>query len=296
MATQRLVMALLLSSAAALSGCGRNEAVRAVSAANAAPVAKPTSNTADYYESSGPLLVEDQVDVAAQREGLVAKIAVEVGDRVKKGEVLAQLDDRQLLAERDAAQADLKASAANLKNWQAESKVLEADMRRDEELWKAQLVTQQQLEHSRYKFEAARFQAERDEHNQVFFQAKLRSIELELEKTRILAPFGGVVARRYVRMGQKVATNDKLFWVTAMSPISVKFTLPQEFAGHIRTGELVTVSAVGSPDRRHEAKVSVVSPVVDPGSGMIEVQARLMGTPPDLLPGMTVAIRVPRTR
>jgi RND family efflux transporter MFP subunit len=200
------------------------------------------------------------------------------------------------LAERDAAQADLRASGANLKNWQAESKVLEADMRRDEELWKAQLVTQQQLEHSRYKFEAARFQAERDEHNQVFFQAKLRSIELELEKTRITAPFDGVVARRYVRAGQKVANNDKLFWVTAMSPISVRFTLPQEFVGHIRPGELVTVSAPGSSDKRHDAKVALVSPVVDPASGTIEVQARLVGAPAELLPGMTVDIHVRRAR
>ena len=62
-------------------------------------------------------------------------------------------------------------------------------------------------------------------------QAAERSLELEKEKTRITAPFDGIVARRYVRVGQKVAISDRLFWVTAVAPLEVKFTLPERFLG-----------------------------------------------------------------
>jgi membrane fusion protein (multidrug efflux system) len=274
-------------------GCDTNRPVATTASAAATPASTAKAAPAiEFYEVSGPLVVENQVDVATQREGIVAKILVDVGTQVHKGELLAQLDDRQLTAERDAAAADLRASNANLKNWEAESKVLDSDLKRDEQLWEAQLITQQQLDHSRYKAVAASFQRERDQQNLAFYTAKLRSAEMELEKSRITAPFDGVVARRYVRAGQKVALNDRLFWVTATSPLNVRFTLPQALVTKIKTGETVTVLPVGVPGREHTAKLTVVSPVVDPASGSFEVQAQVLGDPGELRPGMTVNVRV----
>jgi RND family efflux transporter MFP subunit len=280
--------------AAAGNGCSSE---RTVSAANATRVAAPQASTqaaehSQIYQASGPLVVENQVDVAAQREGVVAKILADVGRRVRKGQVLAQLDDRQLTAERDAAAADLRASNANLKNWEAESKVLDSDLQRDQALWDSQLITQQQLEHTKYKAAAAKFQRERDQQNLIFYTAKLRSAEMELGKTHITAPFDGVVARRYVREGQKVAVNDRLFWVTATAPLNVRFTLPQEFVDKVKVGDVVQVSAPFENGEKHTAKVTLISPVVDPASGTIELQAQVTGPPKELRPGMTVNIQV----
>lgn len=295
MGTKVLLGTAILSLAWAM-GCDANHPVAAAAAAPApAPsTAKTAPAAADFYEVSGPLVVENQVDVAAQREGVMAKILVDVGTRVHKGQLLALLDDRQLTAERDAAAADLHASNANLKNWEAESKVLGSDLKRDEQLWAAQLITQQQLEHSKFKAEAANFQKERDQQNLNFYTAKLRSAEMELDKTRITAPFDGVVARRYVRAGQKITLNDRLFWVTATSPLNVRFTLPQELVSKIHVGETVTVLPAGVPGKQHTAKLFMVSPVVDPASGTFEVQAQVLGDPGELRPGMTVNVRVKR--
>lgn len=279
------------------AGCDSQRPVSVASAAAATttPAADSAPRAPQFYQATGPLVVEKQVDVAAQREGLVAKIMVEAGQRVRQGQTLAQLDDRQLSADRDAARADVLASEANLNNWLAESKVLESDYGRDEALWKAQLITAQQLEHSKHRLEAAKFQSERDRQNVLFTKAKLRSLELELEKTRIVAPFDGMVARRYVREGQKVAANDRLFWVTQTEPLRVSFTLPQEFAGKVKLGETVKVSAAGAPGQ-HEGKITLISPVVDPSSGTIEVRAQMEGAPAGLLPGMTVNVQVNNPR
>ena len=120
-----------------------------------------------------------------------------------------------------------------------------------------------------------------------------RSLELEKEKTRIIAPFDGIVARRYVRVGQKVGISDRLFWVTAVSPLEVKFTLPERFLGKVKNGQTVTVElADGSSAVHHTAAVRQISPVVDPSSGTIEIVARLQGPAPDLRPGMLTTIRL----
>ncbi len=277
------------------TGCssGRQATVSAAAAAPAATQSAPKAERSDVYQASGPLVVENQVEVAAQREGVVAQISSEIGTRVRKGQLLAKLDDRQLTAEHEAAVANARSIAENQNNWETEIKLVETDLARDEELYKYHLITLQQLEHSRYKLIGAKQQREREVQNTKEGWAKAKALELELEKTRIVAPFDGVVARRYVRVGQKVATGDRLFWVTATSPLNVRFTLPQELVSKVKAGEMLTVSAPelgGGPE--HKAKVTLVSPVVDPASGTIEVQALVVGDPGELRPGMTVNVRM----
>lgn len=258
----------------------------------AAAPARPASETPQEYIASGPLVVEQQVDVSAQRAGVVAKVMAEIGQSVRKGQVLAALDDRQLQAEHAAAEAKVKSTQFELDHWQAETKVRDSDRSRDEEMFKAGLITEKQLEHSRYSVQGAQYETQREAQNLRNAQEMLKTLELELEKTRILAPFDGVVARRYIREGQKVNLADRMFWITALAPIEVRFTLPQEFAGKIRSGQEISVASLADPGKPHAAKVTLISPVVDPSSGTIEVVARLSGEHAGLLPGMTVNIRV----
>jgi membrane fusion protein, multidrug efflux system len=253
-----------------------------------------SANTKDYFETSGPLVVENQVEVLAQREGFVSLLFAEVGQRVQKGQVLAQIDDRQLSADREAQEARVRSISADVKNWEAEARVLENDYQRDEEMFKAQLITAKQLEHSKYKLIGAGYQLERERQNEKNAVAALRSIDLELEKTRIMAPFAGVVARRYIRQGARVQANDRMYWVTATAPINVQFTLPEMFLGKISPGQNVVVIAVSGV--KNNARVRLVSPVADPSSGTIEVMAELTDAPPTLMPGTNAIVRVSKPR
>lgn len=238
-------------------------------------------------------MVENQVDIGAERDGVVARITADVGTRVRRGDVLAQLDDRQLTAQHDAAVAKSLAAAQDEQNWATEIKLSEIDLQRDEELFKYKLITQQQLDHARYKVVGARQEHEREVQTTRQAQDEAKALEVELAKTRITAPFDGVVARRYIRAGQSVAKNDRLFWVTATAPLNVRFTLPQEMIAKIKTGQMVSVTGPGGGPE-YQARVTLVSPVVDPASGTIEVQARVEGEPTDLRPGMTVSVKVSR--
>ena len=254
-------------------------------------VAKPVEQD---ITSSGPIVVENQLDVASEREGMVAEISADTGKSVRKGDLLARLDDRQLSADRDAAEAKLRSIEADVKNWMAEVKVLEADLDRSEKMWAAQIITQEQLDHDRFKVEADRYELERARQTAINQQDVIRSLNLELEKTRILAPFDGVVARRYVRVGQRVGGGDRLFWVTAIAPLRVKFTLPEQFMSRIVRGQIINVVSPDGSNIQHIAKVIQISPVVDPSSGTIEVLAEIVGPGGNLRPGMTANVRIPQ--
>jgi membrane fusion protein (multidrug efflux system) len=274
--------------------CNRSKETSVVAAAPApaAPAASAVgSGTADSFVASGPVVVENQVDVAALREGVVVSILAQPGTPLHQGQLLAKLDDRQISADLDAAAARVRALEANLQNWQAETRVLQADRSRAEKLYQAQVIAKEQLEHAQYKEEADEFEIRRETESLNNAKDVQRSLELEREKTSITAPFDGIVARRYVRVGQRVSVGDRLFWVTALTPLLVKFTLPEHFFGKVHEGEQVTVSSADiSREAKYTARIVQVSPVVDPSSGSMEILAQVTGSAPELRPGMLVNI------
>jgi RND family efflux transporter MFP subunit len=225
---------------------------------------------------------------------VVTEILVEPGTRVRKRQLLAKLDDRQILADLEGARAKAASTEADLNNWKAEAKVLEADLRRARKMWDAQLITEEQFEHAQFKAEADQWDVKRVEQLLINARDSQRSLELELEKTRITAPFEGIVARRYIRVGQTVARDERLIWVSATGPLRVRFTLPSRFVNQLKIGERVAITvADGNPALEHPARVIQMSPVVDPASDTIEVLAELTAAAPDLRPGMQADVHLP---
>jgi RND family efflux transporter MFP subunit len=285
------------SSSPTSPGVAVTTAEAAVAAANS-PTKSEVPATAGEFLASGPIIVEDQVDVSAQRDGMVAKVLADPGTEVRKGQLLAALDNRQITADFEAARARTRSTENDLKNWEAEAKVLDSDYARAEKMWEAQIIPKEQLEHAKYKAESDQWDVKRVSELLANARQVERSLELELEKTQITAPFDGVVARRYIRAGQSVAKNDRLFWVTGVAPMRIRVTLPERFLGRIKTGVALGVSRAEGPDaaRRYRAKIIQVSPVVDPSSDTIEILAELSGDTSGLRPGMRADVHVPDVR
>jgi membrane fusion protein, multidrug efflux system len=286
-----VLVLFLLSSV--LVGCSSSPAPTAAAAALLPqPSTTPSATAQTDTIASGPIVVEEQVDLAAQRDGIVAEISVEAGATVKKGQLLARLDDRQLTADRDAAAAKVRSTDADLKNWEAGANVARVERERAEELWKANIIAKEQVEKATYQSEATDYEVERQREDLHYEQETLRSLDLELEKTRITAPFDGVVARRYVRVGQEVAKHDRLFWVSALGPLRVKFSLPESYMGRVQRGTQLIATTAEAVNQTHQATVVLVSPVVDPSSDTIDVTAEVQGPIAGLRPGMVVNLRM----
>src|SRR5260370_11910819 len=246
----KILLTLALTLALLQFGCSDSRTAEVKAAprpvANAAAPSLLSDHASDhepFFVASGPLIVEHQVDVATQRDGVVAEVHGELGYLVRQSELLAQLDDRQATADLDAARARTRSTAADLKNWEAEAKVLEADAERARKMWEAQLITKEQFDHAHYKAESDQWDVKRVQEMLVNARQTERSLELELEKTRIRAPVSGMVARRYVRAGHQVNRGDRMFWVTETSPLRVKFTLPERFAGKIHRGQILEATS-----------------------------------------------------
>jgi membrane fusion protein (multidrug efflux system) len=291
-----------LGAAFLASGCGDEKAPVGGVTNAAAPVSTPVqpkpaapavSEPGDAALSvSGPIIVEHEVDLTAQRDGLIQKIYVDAPARVKAGGLLAELDGRQIQANLAAARAKTRSVEADLKNWEAEAEVLKADYGRQKNLFALGLTSQEQLEHAKYKAESDQWDILRVKETLNTAKEEEHSLELELEKTKVTAPFNGLIARRYVREGQNVAKGDRLFWVTAEAPLLMRFTLPEKYFGKMRNGQQVEVTCVDTPAEKHLAKVKQVSPVVDPSSGTFEVLVELTGDRGSLRPGMNASVHL----
>lgn len=297
-----VIVPIALGAALFAAGCGDTRTATP-DTTNAAPVPVPASKPATRVESvdtglvvSGPIIVEHQVDLTAQRDGVLEKVFIDAPARVKAGAMLARLDDRQITANLEAARAKSRSIAADLKNWEAETEVLKADYVRAQRLWDLGLISEEQLQHAKFKAESDQWDIKRVEETLNTAHQEERSLELELEKTKITAPFDGLIARRYVREGQSVAKGDRLFWVTAEAPLLMRFTLPEKYFGHVRSVQQFEITSPDAPGERHAARVKEVSPVVDPSSGTFEVLVELTGERGSLRPGMTANLRVQSSR
>jgi RND family efflux transporter MFP subunit len=289
-----------------LAGCNQGSAAApgpVLASSPAAPAADPPATPAAAapapatgegraYTTVGPLIVEQQADVAAERDGRITAVKVEIGDHVRRGEVLALLDDRALQATRAEKAAKLDSLRAQIQTWQSEQKSNEADLRRADAMRAEKILDDEDWEHVQYKLAETKTQVTRYKADEAAAQAELRAADVELDQSRITAPFDGVVGRRSVHEAQGVKKGDALFWITAQAPLRIIFTVPESSMAFFSRGTKLELTTTDYPHLKQPASVFRVSPVVDPASGSIEVIGNLEKPSPLLKPGMSMQVKL----
>jgi RND family efflux transporter MFP subunit len=297
------VAAALLALSPCMTGCNAHRAAGAdavpppVEAASVpaavsgtAAVTDRKQKAAERFATTGPLMAEQQADIAAERDGRVVRIAVEIGDRVRQGQLLASLDDRALIAAVDARSARVASLQAQMAEWEAEQKMDEADLRRADAMREQKIVSQENWEHTKYKLDEVFANIARSRADEASAEAELRAARLQLEKSRVLAPFSGVVGRRSLRLNQEVKTGDVLFWITAEAPLRIPFTVPESAMAAFSVGAPLELTTPAYPDLHQRARVYRVSPVVDPASDSVQVVGAVDHPSPRLKPGMSMQV------
>ncbi len=296
-----LTAAIVPAAAAALLcvGCGPKSQTPGVVAADAsiatpAPAlpAAPAAPDAKSFTTTGPLVAEQQADVGAQRDGRVVEIAVQIGDRVQSGQLLARLDDRMLSAACDAQKARMASAKAQESEWESEELTAGADLRRADQMRDGKIISEEMWEHSKYRVDETVAEVDRYRSDESAAEAELAAANLQLAQSRIVAPFAGVVGRSSVRPDQQVKAGDVLFWITAEAPLRVLFTVPETLIGAFTAGKPLDLTTADYPGLHQTGRIFRVSPVVDPASGSVQVIGAVDHPSSLLKPGMTMQVHL----
>ena len=292
---------------AGLSGCGGKAQV---SSANGSPNSKyssPQPVTVRVFQVTpsvartdliipAAVSIEGVALVTAQRDGAVAQLGAQEGSRVSKGELIARLSgDDDLRAQLRQAELELKRLQVEQQQLEALAKLNGNEFEREKILAKQGLSSQREVERTEFRFEAAKLELEKSRVASQSAQSKADAVKVELKKTTVSAPISGLVTHRYVEMGSSVAKNDKLFEISPLSPLQVRFQLPQANRATLGPGSLVGISLLEGDKIVASARVRRIQPVADAASNTYGYVADVIGGQ-GLTPGLAVNVRVPRSQ
>ena len=313
-------LALTAALAAGLAACSRAQTAQA-SKRDGDP--KPVSITVVHKNSVaravdvvGTLAAVDQVTVSSEADGKVQKINADLGDRVRAGQVLIELDDEK---QRYAYEQQQAALARTLAQYGApdpehlpdieqtpEAKRTKADLAQAEqayeraaELFKRTLIPQQGLDDARTAVETKKASYDASLHNARNLRASIRASEAEmklaarqLRDTAIRAPFDGYVEKRLVNLGELVKAQMPVMAIVRLDPLKVIAEIPEKMAPWIAEGRPVELRVDAYRDRTFTGKVTRISPAVNTSTRAFPFEAVVPNADAVLKPGTFARVHV----
>jgi len=204
--------------------------------------------------------------------GNTREILVDVGARVKQGDILATLDDTPFKLNVDAAQAEVSRAKATMSE-----KKTEFD--RQDILYKKEWVSKSAFDQARAAYESTTSQVS-------YATSKLNLARRDLEKTVLRAPFDGVIAAREADPFQEVARGQKIFDIYIEGAMQVRLSVPETAIEHINLGLPATITFPNERVPPQEGRVSEVGTVATEANAFT-VKVTLAAPPAALRPGMT---------
>ena len=249
-------------------------------------LSKSHSNTLTIY---GNIDIR-QVQVAFYDDGRILKLHVQEGDRVRKGQLLAELDPVRLLDAVAKNKGQVAAQEASLRN-------AEIILRRAHALIKQQAVSKQNLDDATAALKIARHTLNAD-------RAALALAERELIDSKLYAPQDGVIQDRILEQGDMVTPQSPVFTLALDNPVWVRAYLPEKALGLLQLGIKAWIVSDSFPGKRFPGWIGFISPTAEFTPKTVETtelrtelmyQVRVYACNPDyrLRLGMPVTVEIP---
>jgi RND family efflux transporter MFP subunit len=239
------------------------------------------SGSGDRLSLPGTLQGNVQAPIAARASGYLKRWTKDIGSRVERGELLAEIEtpeiDQQLsqaIAAREQAAASLALSRSTLERWEG--------------LRKKDVVSQQDLDERRSAVAQQ--------------QASLAAADANVQRLRqlegfkrVLAPFAGVITRRNVDVGDLIdgAGSRPLFLLAQTDPLRVYVNVPQAYAQLVKAGQAVVVTQAELRGRSFQGVVARTAASIDTSTRTMQVEIALPNADGRLLPGAYVQVALP---
>jgi multidrug efflux pump subunit AcrA (membrane-fusion protein) len=274
------------------------------------PQASPNAGSEDTSREATPVIVPATVqaffvtDLYAKDSGYISQVGNDIGDHVKKGQLLAVIEDPELQAQFDRAQAAvLQAKAAldvakrQVLSMQADLVLQQVTLKRQKELFVGKAATAQSLDEAQSRESVSKANVETGQAKIILADANLRAANAEVERLQallhydqVVAPFDGVVTRRLVNPGDLVqpATATRttpLFTIQELDVVRVFADVPEANAAGIQPGQPAEITLYGTAEVTN-GTVTRVATALDPETRTMRVEFDLPNPKETLLPGM----------
>ena len=286
-----------------------------------------------FFEATGSLTGDQQTDVAPSVAGKVVAIGVDLGSYVKRGQMIARLDDVDAKLRVEQAQAQVDQAKAALR--QAEEKVgiragqsfdpnkvpevanarvalelAEKNLRRSEKLIESgdisrSLYDQQkaQRDQLREQYESALSLARQNYAAVMTARANVANALSQLGLARrnlsyaiVFSPIDGFVAERTADLGEYVSPSGKIATIVRINPLRVRIDIPEQAIPAVTVGQSVSVTTSAWPDRNFSGRIARISPNVTPTSRTLTVEAEIENSNGALKPGQFATVRILQSR
>jgi membrane fusion protein (multidrug efflux system) len=285
-----LVIALFLA-ALPLCGCDRSSASKETKVQKAeAPVPVTVTpvraqKVARTLEFVGTLYANEEVTVSSEVDGRVAALAVDLGDRVARGQTLAKIDDAEFRFAIQQTESNLKENLARLglektppkdfdvtqtslvQRAKADADDAERGLARTKTLYERQLIAAQDYDTAqmRAKMAGANYKSSMEEARASLAAASSKEAQLEtarkkLRDTAITAPLAGSISKRSVSAGEYVKVAAPLFTIVQDNPLKLRGMIPERFAPEIHTDQAVDIRVDSFPDATFKGRLTRISP------------------------------------
>ena len=287
-----------------------------------------------YFEANGSLAPNEQADVAAETSGKVAAVGVDLGSSVRRGQMIVKLDDTDFRIKIEQAQAQLDQAKATLRQNEAKIglrpgqkfnpenvpevaaarsalELADKNLKRYEKLVETGDISRAAYDQQKSQRDQLAEQRQAMVHlaqqnyatvanSQAAVDTAATQVALakrNLGYTVVVSPMPGYVSDRPADIGEYVSPQQKVATVVNLNPLRVRIDIPEQAIPQIHTGESVSVSVSGYPDRNFAGRVARVSPNVTAASRTLSVEADVENPKAELKPGQfaTVRILLPQT-
>ena len=256
------------------------------------------ANIQNSITATGSVEPVDTVAVGTQVSGIIDKIYVDFNSTVKKGQVLAVLDTKNLTSTLNSAKANLQSAQANLQSANAALGYQRANYNRYKALYQKGLVSANDFESARLSYRQAEEQVAMIKESVVAAQESVRTAQTNLGYATIVSPIDGTIINKYVAEGQTVAASfstPELFGVARdLKKMQVLADVDEADIGDVRPGESVTFTVDAYPDDTFQGTVEQVRLGGSTSNNVVTYKVVISTSNADLKlkPGMTANVTI----
>jgi len=249
----------------------------------------------ERVSAQGKLEPKDYVDVGVQVSGQVKKLYVEIGDVVKQGDLLAELDPLPYESRVAADEAGLNSLKAQVLQKKAEAELAQSQFSRAEKMAKVKAISDDDMESKTSALKVANATVQSLEAQVVESEANLQSDKINLGYTKIYAPMNGIISNQIAREGQTLNANQTtptLVQIADLNTMTVRAQVAEADVMRLKTDMDVTFAPLGALDRKWKGRVRQILPTPQSVNDVVLYDA-LIDTPNEdrqLMNGMSVQV------